>query len=103
MSEPNSGSDLASVRTKAERVADGWLVNGTKIWTTNAHRADYMIALLRTDLSAVAAVAAGARFGAVGTSSTLRHIWPSKGGGRSPGADGYPRSRQFSSASERRT
>ena len=51
MSEPNSGSDLASVRTKAERVADGWLVNGTKIWTTNAHRADYMIALLRTDSS----------------------------------------------------
>lgn len=51
MSEPNSGSDLASVRTKAERVADGWLINGTKIWTTNAHRADYMIALLRTDSS----------------------------------------------------
>jgi alkylation response protein AidB-like acyl-CoA dehydrogenase len=51
MSEPNSGSDLASVRTRAERVADGWLVNGTKIWTTNAHRADYMIALLRTDSS----------------------------------------------------
>lgn len=49
MSEPNSGSDLASVRSRAERVADGWLVNGTKIWTTNAHRADYMIALLRTD------------------------------------------------------
>ncbi len=48
MSEPNSGSDLASVRTKAERVDDGWRVNGTKIWTTNAHRADYMIALLRT-------------------------------------------------------
>ena len=43
------------------------------------------IALLRTDLSAVGAVAAGAQFGAVGTSSTLRHIWPSKGGGRSPG------------------
>jgi len=38
-------------------------------------------ALLRTDLSAVAAVAAGARFGAVGTTSTLRHIWPPKGGG----------------------
>lgn len=49
MSEPNSGSDLASVRSRAERVADGWCVNGTKIWTTNAHRADYMIALLRTD------------------------------------------------------
>lgn len=51
MSEPNSGSDLASVRTRAEKTADGWLVNGTKIWTTNAHRADYMIALLRTDSS----------------------------------------------------
>lgn len=38
-------------------------------------------ALLRTDLSAVGAVAAGARFGAVGTSSSLRHIWPPKGGG----------------------
>lgn len=52
MSEPNSGSDLASVRAKAERTKDGWRVNGTKIWTTNAHRADYMIALLRTDSSA---------------------------------------------------
>ncbi|MSR13802.1 MAG: acyl-CoA dehydrogenase [Gammaproteobacteria bacterium] len=51
MSEPNSGSDLASVKTRAERVADGWLVNGTKIWTTLAHRANYMIALLRTDSS----------------------------------------------------
>ncbi len=51
MSEPNSGSDLASVKTRADKVADGWLINGTKIWTTNAHRADYMIALLRTDSS----------------------------------------------------
>ena len=49
MSEPNSGSDLASLRTKAESTADGWVVNGTKIWTTHAHRADYMIALFRTD------------------------------------------------------
>lgn len=49
MSEPNSGSDLASVKTRAERVADGWLVNGTKIWTSLAHRANYMIALFRTD------------------------------------------------------
>ncbi len=49
MSEPNAGSDLAGVRSRAERTPDGWRVNGTKIWTTNAHRADYMIALLRTD------------------------------------------------------
>ena len=49
MSEPNSGSDLASLRTRAEKTADGWRVNGTKIWTSNAHRANYMIALFRTD------------------------------------------------------
>ena len=49
MSEPNSGSDLASLRARAERTSNGWLVNGTKIWTSNAHRANYMIALFRTD------------------------------------------------------
>ncbi|MEM7468733.1 MAG: acyl-CoA dehydrogenase family protein [Pseudomonadota bacterium] len=49
MSEPNAGSDLASLKTKATRVSDGWLVNGQKIWTSNAHRADYIIALFRTD------------------------------------------------------
>src|SRR3546814_13112243 len=48
MSEPGSGSDLASVRTRAERTASGWRLNGQKIWTTNAHLADYMIALVRT-------------------------------------------------------
>ena len=48
MSEPDSGSDLASLRTRARRSDAGWLVNGTKVWTTNAHRADYMIALFRT-------------------------------------------------------
>lgn len=52
MSEPNSGSDLASLRTHAERSDAGWIVNGQKIWTSNAHRADYMIALLRTDTAA---------------------------------------------------
>ncbi|MFY8196417.1 MAG: acyl-CoA dehydrogenase family protein [Novosphingobium sp.] len=48
MSEPGSGSDLASVRTRAERTARGWVVNGQKIWTTNAMHSDYMIALIRT-------------------------------------------------------
>lgn len=48
MSEPNSGSDLAAVRTKGEKVQGGWCINGSKIWTSNAHRADYLIALVRT-------------------------------------------------------
>lgn len=48
MSEPGSGSDLASVRTRADKTATGWRVNGQKVWTTHAMRADYMIALLRT-------------------------------------------------------
>ena len=48
MSEPNSGSDLASVRTRATRVDGGWRVNGAKIWTSNAHRSHYMVLLCRT-------------------------------------------------------
>jgi acyl-CoA dehydrogenase len=48
MSEPDSGSDLASVRTTATRTDDGWLVNGTKVWTSHAHRSDYMLMLART-------------------------------------------------------
>ncbi len=48
MSEPNSGSDLASVRTRAQPNEQGWLLNGQKIWTTNAHGCHYMIALVRT-------------------------------------------------------
>ncbi|TXL68194.1 acyl-CoA dehydrogenase family protein [Zeimonas arvi] len=48
MSEPNSGSDLASVGTRARRGDGGWIVDGRKIWTTNAHRSHYMIALVRT-------------------------------------------------------
>ncbi|NIO40892.1 MAG: acyl-CoA dehydrogenase [Burkholderiales bacterium] len=52
MSEPQSGSDLASVRTRATKTAIGWKLNGQKIWTTNAHRSHYMIALVRTSGSA---------------------------------------------------
>ena len=48
MSEPDSGSDLASIRTRAEHVDGGYRVNGTKIWTSNAHLSDYAIALFRT-------------------------------------------------------
>ncbi|MFC0449299.1 acyl-CoA dehydrogenase family protein [Rhodococcus jostii] len=48
MSEPDSGSDLASVRTKATRVKGGWSVTGTKVWTSGAHKADAFICLART-------------------------------------------------------
>jgi alkylation response protein AidB-like acyl-CoA dehydrogenase len=48
MSEPNAGSDLASVGTRATRTEAGWRLNGRKIWTTNAHHCHYMIALVRS-------------------------------------------------------
>jgi alkylation response protein AidB-like acyl-CoA dehydrogenase len=48
MSEPDSGSDLASIRTAARRTGSGWVVNGTKLWTSHAHRAHHMLALVRT-------------------------------------------------------
>ncbi len=48
MSEPDTGSDLASVRSRAARVDGGWRIDGRKVWTTNAHRSHYMIALVRT-------------------------------------------------------
>ena len=43
MSEPDSGSDLAGTRTRAVKVDGGFQINGSKLWTSNAHRADYMI------------------------------------------------------------
>lgn len=48
MSEPNAGSDLASVRTRAHKVEGGWRINGQKIWTSGARTAHIMIALVRT-------------------------------------------------------
>lgn len=48
MSEPDSGSDLASVATKAVRVDGGWSITGAKVWTSGAHRADAFICLART-------------------------------------------------------
>lgn len=48
MSEPGSGSDLASIRSRAQRTADGWRLNGSKIWTTNAQHSHFMLTLVRT-------------------------------------------------------
>ncbi|WP_330256011.1 acyl-CoA dehydrogenase family protein [Nocardia sp. NBC_00565] len=48
MSEPDSGSDLASIKTRASRVDGGWLLNGTKVWTSYAGGADYILTLVRT-------------------------------------------------------
>ena len=51
-SEPGAGSDLASLTTRATKVDGGWRINGHKIWTSSAHRADYGALLARTDPTA---------------------------------------------------
>src|SRR6202790_5476972 len=48
-SEPAGGSDVAGLRTRAEKKGDGWVINGQKIWTSGAHYSDYGILLTRTD------------------------------------------------------
>ena len=48
-SEPESGSDLASLQTRAVEDGDDFIINGTKIWTSSAHRADHIMVLTRTD------------------------------------------------------
>jgi alkylation response protein AidB-like acyl-CoA dehydrogenase len=48
-SEPDAGSDLANLRTRATKVDGGWIVNGQKVWTTNAQLADFCYALVRTE------------------------------------------------------
>ena len=52
-SEPGSGSDLASLKTKAEKKGDKYIVNGTKTWTTMAQHADWIFCLVRTDSSGI--------------------------------------------------
>jgi len=49
LSEPGAGSDLAAVRTSATKVDGGWTVQGTKLWSSNAHHADAIVALTRTE------------------------------------------------------
>jgi acyl-CoA dehydrogenase len=51
-SEPAGGSDLAALRTRAEKDGDDWIINGQKIWTSGAHYSDYGIIVLRTDPTA---------------------------------------------------
>ncbi|KIE49421.1 MAG: hypothetical protein MB52_07100, partial [marine actinobacterium MedAcidi-G1] len=48
-SEPDYGSDVASITTKAEKIGNKWIINGQKMWTTMAHESDWVLLLTRTN------------------------------------------------------
>lgn len=52
MSEPGTGSDVAGLQTKAVKVEGGYLLNGTKVWISGAHVADYIVVIAKTDMNA---------------------------------------------------
>ncbi len=76
MSEPESGSDLASVRTTACRTETGWRVNGRKVWTSHAHSAHHVLALVRTRPVDAAARHAGLSQLIIGLDTRGVHVSP---------------------------
>lgn len=76
LSEPDTGSDLASARTRALPVDGGYVVNGTKVWTTNGHRSHFIILFCRTELPSKEARHAGFSQFIVDLSSPGIHISP---------------------------
>ena len=77
MSEPDVGSDLASVRTRAAKVQGGYLVNGTKVWTSFAHKSHYMILFCRTGPAGDRAATATAASASSWSICTTRRASPS--------------------------
>jgi acyl-CoA dehydrogenase len=78
MSEPDSGSDLASIRTSVTRTEGGWILSGTKLWVTGAHRAHAIMVLARSAALDTSARHAGISQFIVSTDSprlTIRPIW----------------------------
>jgi hypothetical protein len=83
-SEPNAGSDLAAVQTKASREGDHYVVNGGKLWTSEGHIADWIFALVRTD-PAAARKQQGISFLLIDLRSSgieINPVWTFDGGGR---------------------
>jgi alkylation response protein AidB-like acyl-CoA dehydrogenase len=72
ITEPDAGSDVAGIRTRAVRDGDEWVVNGSKTYITNGHRADFIVLVTRTDVEAAPGPAGGAPGGASGGGDEAR-------------------------------